>query len=77
MSRKSSQVSGETPQFKHSTELPKLLRYREVAAQLGLSVSFVKREVLANRIASVTLGTARRVPQTEVDRLVRHGLDAA
>jgi excisionase family DNA binding protein len=51
-----------------------LLRYREVAAMLGLSVSFVKRETLAGRIRSVTLRTARRIPFSEVDRIARSGI---
>jgi excisionase family DNA binding protein len=64
------------PESQFSTERPKLLRYREVAVQLGVSLSFVKQHVLAGRIASVTLGTARRVTQAEVDRIVRQGIAA-
>jgi excisionase family DNA binding protein len=57
--------------------MPRLYRYREAAQLLGVSVSFLKQNVYANRIRSVLLATGRRIPASEIDRIVEHGLDAA
>jgi excisionase family DNA binding protein len=53
---------------------PRLLRYAEAAAILGVSLGLVKREVLAGRIRSVRIATARRIPADEIDRVVSEGL---
>ena len=53
---------------------PRLYRYRDAAAALGLSMSMVKRLVLKGAIASVLIGTARRIPDTEIERVAREGI---
>jgi hypothetical protein len=55
---------------------PSLYRYREGARELGISISLLKKLVLTGQVRSVLIGTARRIPRTEIQRLAEHGLDA-
>jgi excisionase family DNA binding protein len=49
----------------------KLLRVDDVAEQLSISPSHVYALMRSGDIRSVKLGKARRVPQSEVDRIMR------
>lgn len=51
----------------------KLLRIVDVAEQLSISPSHVYALMRSGEIRSVKLGKSRRVPQSEVDRIMRIG----
>jgi len=47
-----------------------LLSYPEVARIAGVSLSSIRRMAKRGELRTVTLGRSRRVPRSEVDRLV-------
>lgn len=50
--------------------------YRDAASALGLSTSMIKRLVLTGRIGGVRIGTARRIPVSEIERVIAEGVPA-
>jgi len=52
----------------------KMLSISEVAGRLGLAPVTVRAWAAARRIASVKLGRARRIPESEVSRLLQENL---
>lgn len=55
-------------------EQTRLLRIDEVATALGIAQVTVRKWVRQGRIASIKLSRARRIPATELERLVQEGL---
>lgn len=53
---------------------PQLVTIRQAAHLLSLSPRTLQEWTAAERIASVRLGRAVRIPRAEIDRLVREGL---
>jgi excisionase family DNA binding protein len=54
-----------------------LLTVFEVAEELNLSVGTVRAWVLSRKLASVRLGRAVRIPQSELARLISAGTSPA
>lgn len=50
-----------------------LITVREAARRLGLRESTIRAWLQKKRLAKVKLGRAVRIPETEIDRLVREG----
>lgn len=48
----------------------------EVAEQLGITEQHVRNLISRNAIHSIKLGRVRRIPTTEVERLLREGVPA-
>jgi excisionase family DNA binding protein len=56
-------------------DTPKLLSFEEAAAQLGVRPMTVRTWAAAGKLGKVELSRrCVRIPQTEVDRLIRRGL---
>ncbi|MBI3393843.1 MAG: excisionase [Nitrospirae bacterium] len=51
----------------------RLLTLRQAEEQTGRKISSWRRDILERRIACVRLGRSVRIPQTEIDRLIREG----
>ena len=45
------------------------------AEVLGVSVASLKRAIALNRLRTVTIGSRRLIPDDELDRVARQGLD--
>jgi excisionase family DNA binding protein len=54
-----------------------LLSAPQFAGELGVSLSCIRRWIRERKIASVKLGKLRRIPATEVDRLILEGFRPA
>ncbi len=52
----------------------KLLRFREFADAAGISTAAARTWARQGRIASVKLGRARRIPESELRRIAETGL---
>jgi excisionase family DNA binding protein len=50
-----------------------LLTVPEFARALGVTTACIRRWLLERKIASVKLGRLRKIPQSEVDRLIAEG----
>ncbi len=57
-------------------KIQQLFRAREVAERLGISLSFAKKLMRERRIQSIRIGTAVRVPLSEIERIEREGCGA-
>jgi excisionase family DNA binding protein len=55
----------------------RLWRVREAAQFLGMRESGVRRWILLRRVAVVRLGRLVRIPEEEIERLVKEGLRPA
>jgi excisionase family DNA binding protein len=53
-----------------TTELPELLRVRDVAAAVRVHEVSVRRWIADGTIGSVKVGGVRRVPRAKLDRLI-------
>ena len=54
-----------------------LLSVQEFADALNITVACARRWILERRVATVKLGRLIRIPASEVERLVQHGLRPA
>jgi excisionase family DNA binding protein len=52
---------------------PLLLRVREFADALGISISFAKQLVAAGKVRSIRIQTAVRIPASELERISKNG----
>jgi excisionase family DNA binding protein len=55
----------------------RLLNLQDAAAALAVSQDFLKKLYRSNRLRIVKLGRAVRVPEEEVNRLMREGVPRA
>ncbi|MGH9405261.1 MAG: helix-turn-helix domain-containing protein [Terriglobia bacterium] len=55
------------------SELRKLLKVEEFAAELNVRPSTVRRWVLLHKVLVIKISRAVRIPRTEVDRLISEG----
>ena len=67
----------EDVQMMEGDVVERLMTLRDAAATLSVSPDFLKRLHRAGRIRVVRLGRAVRVPEAEVERLVREGVTRA
>lgn len=57
----------------HTRPAPLAVKPADGAALLGVSRQTIYRWMWAGEIRSVTLGSSRRIPMTEIDRLLTEG----
>jgi len=60
--------------MQHDIIRPRAFTYRETAAILNVSPSTVAQRVKRGDIASFRIGKSRRVPEAEIERLLRDGI---
>jgi excisionase family DNA binding protein len=54
-----------------------LLNVSEFAAALGVTTACIRRWILERRVANVKLGRLVRIPETELERLIKSGFRPA
>ncbi len=60
--------------MEEAPKLARLLRVAEFAEETGLAEITVRKWIRQERLASVKLGRARRIPSSELRRLEQEGL---
>jgi excisionase family DNA binding protein len=68
------ETAGQDPSHDRFAHPQTLLRLRDVAARLDLSVSSVRRLIRDRKLPVVKLNTAVRVREHDLEALLEHGL---